>query len=343
MKSLQPSINNNHYVLCIRCMTYNQEHYIEDALTGFSIQQTDFPFVAIIIDDASTDNNASVIKNFINTNFDINNNKAYIKHLDYGDEIFAQHKTNKNCHFLAIFLKENHYSIKKSKTPYIQKWLSTSKYHAFCEGDDYWIYRNKLQRQVDYLESHPDCNLVFHNALLRFQDQDAPDRIMRDFQTGEYSTAQLFRKWQLPLASVVCKREIQDSKEKQKLATVFPGGFTFFIASSMTGKVYGISECWSIYRKNMGGVSNAFSSAYCLKIDLGFAHATGDVQTIQTMETIATERILRKMSLDYKRDKDVVEMINVADSFNKKIFQKVRWKYFMSLPKRFIRKISHIF
>lgn len=329
-------------MVCIRCMTYNQENYIEDAMNGFTMQHTSFPYIAVIVDDASTDGNTDVIQSYLKRYFDLDDKAtAYVKNHEYGVEYFAQHKLNRNCFFVVLFLKENYYSQKKDKTPHILKWLDSSKYHSFCEGDDYWIYRNKLQRQVDYLESHPDCNLVFHNALLRFQDQDAPDRVMRDFQTGEYSTAQLFRKWQLPLASVVCKREIQDSKERQKLATVFPGGFTFFIASSMTGKVYGISECWSIYRKNMGGVSNAFSSAYCLKIDLGFAHATGDVQTIQTMETIATERILRKMSLDYKRDKDVVEMINVADSFNKKIFQKVRWKYFMSLPKRFIRKISH--
>ena len=343
MKSLQPSINNNHYVLCIRCMTYNQEHYIEDALTGFSIQQTDFPFVAIIIDDASTDNNASVIKNFINTNFDINNNKAYIKHLDYGDEIFAQHKTNKNCHFLAIFLKENHYSIKKSKTPYIQKWLSTSKYHAFCEGDDYWIERHKLLHQVHYLEDHPECYLIFHNALLRFQDQNRKDGIMRNYETGNFTTAQIFEKWQLPLASVVCRKEIQFSNEIQQLRKISSGGFLYFIVASLLGKVYGISECWSVYRKNRGGVSNTFSISFIQKVELGLAYATNDDDTKVAMEEKAVQRLSKFIGKYYKKDKESIELVNVSDSFNKKIFHRALQIYISNIPINLWRKTTKLF
>ena len=38
------------------CMTYNQAPYIKQCLDGFVMQQTKFPFVAIVVDDASTDN-----------------------------------------------------------------------------------------------------------------------------------------------------------------------------------------------------------------------------------------------------------------------------------------------
>ena len=39
------------YMVDIRCMTYNHEAYITDAMNGFVIQKTNFPFLAIIVDD----------------------------------------------------------------------------------------------------------------------------------------------------------------------------------------------------------------------------------------------------------------------------------------------------
>ena len=49
------------HLVYVRCMTFNHGAYIEDALNGFAMQQTNFPFVVGIIDDASTDNTTSVI------------------------------------------------------------------------------------------------------------------------------------------------------------------------------------------------------------------------------------------------------------------------------------------
>ena len=40
-------------LVVIQCITYNHEAYIRDALKGFVMQKTDFPFVAIVHDDAS--------------------------------------------------------------------------------------------------------------------------------------------------------------------------------------------------------------------------------------------------------------------------------------------------
>ena len=104
-------------LVTVSCMTYNHEPYITDALNGFAMQQTSFPFVCTIIDDASTDRNAEVIRNYVSENFDLQDTSiAYEKDMDYGHVTFARHKTNENCYFAVIYLKENHYSQKKSKT-----------------------------------------------------------------------------------------------------------------------------------------------------------------------------------------------------------------------------------
>ena len=158
-------MNYPDFLVYIDCITYNHASYIEDAMKGFCMQETTFPFVAAIIDDASTDGEQNVIKRYLEENFDFSE-KAVARKWETYDAyfIYAQHKTNKNCYFAVVLLKYNFYQLKKDKTPLISEWRNIAKYVAFCEGDDYWIDSNKLQLQVDYLDLHPDYSLCAHAA-----------------------------------------------------------------------------------------------------------------------------------------------------------------------------------
>ncbi len=85
------------------CATFNHENYILDALKGFVMQQTTFPAVYTIVDDASTDGTAAVIRQFIGENFDVGDTSVgYDKDMDYGHVTFSRHKTNENCYFAVI-------------------------------------------------------------------------------------------------------------------------------------------------------------------------------------------------------------------------------------------------
>lgn len=148
------------YMVATRCFTFNHAPYIEDAMNGFAIQKTTFPVVTLIVDDASTDGEQDIIRNYLQEHFV----EPYREEeTEYAHIVCAMHKTNANCIFVVFLLKYNHHSIKKSKMDYLSEWLDNAKYHAFCEGDDYWIDNHKLQKQVDYLESHEDCILVHSN------------------------------------------------------------------------------------------------------------------------------------------------------------------------------------
>ena len=54
---------NTKFKVSVHCLTYNQADYITDAMDGFTMQQTNFPFVCCIVDDASTDGEQKVITN----------------------------------------------------------------------------------------------------------------------------------------------------------------------------------------------------------------------------------------------------------------------------------------
>ncbi len=159
-------VGKDGFLVRIFCATYNHESYITDAIQGFVMQETSFPVVYTIVDDASTDKTAEVLRRFVNEHFDVGSNSGgYDKDTDYGHVTFARHKTNKNCYFAVIYLKENHFSQKKSKAPYLTEWMDT-KYVALCEGDDYWTDPYKLQKQVDYMEKHEKCVCFAHNSFL---------------------------------------------------------------------------------------------------------------------------------------------------------------------------------
>ena len=104
------------FKVSVRCFTFNQAKYIEDTMNGFVMQQTDFPFVCCIVDDASTDGEQDVIKKYMDMHFDYSpNSVSFEKETDYAYIHYAQHKENKNCYFAVLFLKENHYSKKMGK------------------------------------------------------------------------------------------------------------------------------------------------------------------------------------------------------------------------------------
>lgn len=159
------TINNEvNFKVCIRCLTYNHHKYIRDTLNGFVKQQTNFPFIALVVDDASTDGAQEVIKAYIDEQFNIDDTDvAYTRETDYAYITFAQHKFNLNCYVVVLYLKFNHYQIKKKKVPYLYEWRKQVKYEALCEGDDFWIDPLKLQKQVEYLDQRPDVGLI-HTA-----------------------------------------------------------------------------------------------------------------------------------------------------------------------------------
>ena len=151
------------YKVATQCMSYNHRPYIEDALNIFVSQKTSFPVVYIIVDDASNDGEPEFLRKWADINLDLaEGEESYIKEMPYGELIFAKHRKNQNSFFAILLLSENHYQTGRDilKFEYISTWTDKSEYFAFCEGDDYWLDPNKLQKQVEYLDNNQDYGMV---------------------------------------------------------------------------------------------------------------------------------------------------------------------------------------
>ena len=250
-------MGSDKFLICVSCMTYNHSLYIEETLNGFCFQQTNFPYVCTIMDDASTDGESKIIKNYVNQHFDIED-KAIVRHEETENYIltFVRHKTNMNCFFAVYYLKYNHYSVNRPKIPYVSEWRENSKYIALCEGDDYWTDSAKLQKQIDFLESHSDYAMCFHAALQHWEDNRLPDQLLRKIEDREYSGPEIFKDWTVATASVVIRREIFHSRifeSALKNSKFIFSDIVLFLSCAANGKVYGMSDVMSVYRRQETG------------------------------------------------------------------------------------------
>ena len=242
---------DNKFLVRVSCWTYNHASYIEDAMNGFCMQGTNFPFVCTIVDDASTDGEPEVIKKYLQVHFDLDN-KAVVRHEETDDYVmtFAQHKTNKNCYFAVYYLKYNHYSIKKSKIPYIQEWQENCEYIAVCEGDDYWIASDKLQKQMDFLEEHTDCTMACNRVKLYSVRRDK--YVGEDYcrsSDGILDPKDVINRGGLYIStcSMVYKKSVLDGYpdycEKSGV-----GDYPLQIMCAMKGNVFYFNDIMSVYR-----------------------------------------------------------------------------------------------
>lgn len=149
------------YKVFVRCNTFNQSKYIEDALNGFAMQQTDFPFVCLVMDDCSTDGEQDVIKAWMERECDMEKDENI--DLELANVILVPHKVNTNCTFAFYLLKKNLYGTGK-KGSLVTPWRDHCEYEALCEGDDYWTHPEKLQKQVDILDNNPNYTLCATEA-----------------------------------------------------------------------------------------------------------------------------------------------------------------------------------
>lgn len=279
-------MNYPKFKVCVRCFTFNQADYIEDAMNGFTMQQTDFPFVCCIVDDASTDKEQKVIKSYMDRNFNLSDSSvSYKKETDYANIIYAQHNSNKNCFFAVLFLKENLYSKNENlkKIEYISEWSQSCEYEAICEGDDYWTVCDKLQKQVCFMDDNQDysfCHTGFDIYIQNFKKLQSGIGIVKN-NLSIISEKDNLAEWildgnsyRIQTATVLLRNKY--SHLVAELLRPYRGKFLMgdtqmWLAYLSFGRIGFLPEVTTVYRVNNGSACRPDNFEHQIRFDLSCA------------------------------------------------------------------------
>lgn len=127
-------MSNPKISVCI--ITYNHSEYILDCLKSIAAQKCNHEYDVVICDDDSQDDTIIKVNNFIKSDH----------------KKFNLYRSNKNIGMMANLYKALN--------------LCRGEYIALCEGDDYWINNNKLQKQINVMENNPKCSIIVHPCLM---------------------------------------------------------------------------------------------------------------------------------------------------------------------------------
>lgn len=202
-------------------VTYNHEKYIEKAINSIVKQKVNFKYEVLVGEDASTDQSASILKKIEK---DLPNN-------------------------FHIFYREKNLGMQGNFDDLIKK--AKGKYIISLESDDYWIYDLKLQKQVDFLETHPEYVAIAHNTLVvdKYGNQ-RDDYVYPECKKDEYTLYDFQKFILMGQTTTILYRNFYKSHvfEDINVNIKYPGDQKLNFLLACHGKIKVIQEKWSAYR-----------------------------------------------------------------------------------------------
>lgn len=202
--------------LSVFVVTYNQEQYIRQCLESIVMQKVNFDYEVIIGEDCSSDSTPQICDEYA----------AKYPHIQV-----YHHPKN------VGLLKNWEFVMNKCKGEYI----------ALLEGDDYWIDEHKLQRQVDWLDAHPDYTLTFTRAEILYENGATAEeeKDLPHLKEREYSIEEICSSFKVLSSSTVIRNVLQPVRYSHQL--LYADMYTF-IELCKRGKAFCIGVPTVKYR-----------------------------------------------------------------------------------------------
>lgn len=233
-------------LVSICCITYNHAPYIRECLDGFMMQQTNFPFEVLIHDDASTDGTTEIIREYAEKYPDI------IK---------------------PLYEEENQWVKERRGSAVFNFPRAQGKYIALCEGDDYWTDPLKLQKQVDFLESHSDYVMCTHHFNTYNQEDGSFGEDWNSDFTEDFTFDLDFfikrDKWITQPLTLLLRRSALNQEEYRQYPNAKDITLIYHILKK--GKGIFLKDRMGIYRCHNGGIWSKTSNSTRIKAEIDTA------------------------------------------------------------------------
>lgn len=228
-ESVKNWLNQSAPLVSVLCLVYNHKQYLRQCFDGFLMQRVNFSFEVIVHDDASTDGSAAIINEY--------------------------HERYPSL-FVPILQRENQFSRHVPITTTYMLPCARGKYIAFCEGDDYWIDPEKLQKQVDFMEAYPDYSMCIHGCrLYDNQTQEFVDNSAYMCTPDTIGILDLFgQPFQVASSSLFFRRNDTAEAKRLRLGDVVNvnGDTVNLFLYAEQGKIKFLPQEMSVYRLETG-------------------------------------------------------------------------------------------
>lgn len=224
--------------ISIILLSYCHEKYIRQALESILNQETGLRYEVLVGDDASQDKTRDIIQEYV---------------LRYPNVV------------RPVFREKN---VGVSYSLFDLLYRAQGKYIAILEGDDFWLDKQKIQKQFDFLESHPEyvgccskCLVVDENSNPDYERSCHITWNKKDFTLGD-----LVESWQMPgQLGTMMLQNIFSGKDPEAYNVLYEShpmvcDKTILLLALLRGSFYCSNEVLSAYRfVDKKGENNWFS------------------------------------------------------------------------------------
>lgn len=215
---------NKQIKVSVFMLTYNQENYIKQAIEGVLNQKTNFDYELIIGEDASTDDTLEICKTYRSK---------------YPNQMRIL-ENEENSGLIANYMR----TAKELKGEYI----------AICDGDDFWVDEQKLQKQVDFLDANNSFDIVYGKCKRLYPDGTVKEPHIvysNAVKNGDFSN--LIMQNYIPSVTVLFRNKLPQEGLPSWINSLPYGDWpTYLWTIKEGGRIHFINEVFAVYRVKIG-------------------------------------------------------------------------------------------